>query len=96
MGLVVKVRSEEPIMSSVSLIPMNAAVRNLTAFYSVGLIDLKDSILTDNGTNGSVERHLYRPFDGVHYNALGYLTLANLICDNMLIYMQNHLDSYND
>ena len=75
---------------------MNAAVRNLTAFYSVGLIDLKDSILTDNGTNGSVERHLYRPFDGVHYNALGYLTLANLICDNMLIYMQNHLDSYND
>ena len=73
---------------------MNDAVRDIASLYQVGLIDLADSILSDNGNPGSPQRYLYRPVDGIHYNALGYLTLANLIYDKMSVQMQNNLSRY--
>lgn len=58
---------------------MNPAVRSLAAFYSVNLIDLENSILSDNGNIQSPNRWLYRPVDAIHYNRLGYFTFGNLI-----------------
>jgi len=70
---------------------MNPAVRNLSSFYGVGLIDLSGCLMDDNGTTTSAERYLYRPVDGIHYNRLGYFTLANMIYDYMKTYISNHL-----
>lgn len=66
---------------------MNPAVRSLSSLYAVGLVDLEESILSDDGSVGSQKRYTYRPADAIHYNALGYLTLANLICDSMQDYI---------
>ena len=73
---------------------MNPAVRHLASFYDVGLIDLSGCMMDDNGTTSSVERYLYRPIDGIHYNRLGYITLANMIYDYMKVYIKNHLSKY--
>ena len=70
---------------------MNPAVRDLTSFYSVGLLDLENSILSDDGSVGSQKRYTYRPVDAIHYNALGYLTLANLISDDIHDYVSANL-----
>ena len=75
---------------------MNPAVRALASFYNVGLIDIENCIMSDNGASGSMERYLYRPVDGIHYNALGYMTMANLFYDSMREFMSNHLTMYDD
>lgn len=73
---------------------MNPAVRSLASFYDCGLIDLEDSILSDDGTTTSRERKLYRPVDGIHYDVLGYLTFANLVYDSMTNVMSANLADY--
>lgn len=73
---------------------MNVAVRKLADLYEVGLIDISHCIMDDDGTTTSVERYLYRPVDGIHYNRLGYMTFANMIYDYMKEYMANHLQMY--
>lgn len=73
---------------------MNAAVRDLAEFYGVGLIDIANCILSDNGSGSSAERYLYRPIDGIHYNTLGYMTLANMIYDAMGQFMAEHRTMY--
>lgn len=70
---------------------MNPAVRELVSFYNVGLLDLENSILSDDGSVGSQKRYTYRPVDAIHYNALGYLTLANLIGDGIHDYVSANL-----
>ena len=70
---------------------MNPVVRKLADFDEVGLIDLSRCLMDDNGTTTSVERYLYRPIDGIHYNKLGYFTLANMIYDFMKSYISKHL-----
>lgn len=67
---------------------MNSVVRNLAKAYNVGLIDLENSMLTDDGNPQSISRQTYRPIDGIHYNELGFLTLASLIYDEMKKYLQ--------
>ena len=73
---------------------MNQVVRKLADFYAVGLIDLSGCLMDDNGTTSSVERYLYRPIDGIHYNNLGYFTLSNMIYDYMKSYMSRHLSEF--
>lgn len=73
---------------------MNPAVRALAEFYSVGLIDVENCIMSDSGSASSTERYLYRPIDGIHYNALGYMTLANLMYDSMSAFMSQNLTMY--
>lgn len=75
---------------------MNPAVRHLAEFYNVGLIDVEDCIMSDLGSDSSAERYLYRPIDGIHYNALGYMTLANLMYESMRGFMSTHLTMYDD
>jgi lysophospholipase L1-like esterase len=75
---------------------MNPAVRALASFYNVGLVDIENCIMSDNGGSSTTERWLYRPVDGIHYNALGYMTMANLIYDAMSIYMSNNRTKYDD
>jgi len=75
---------------------MNPAVRALADFYSVGLIDVENCIMSDSGGAGTAERYLYRPIDGIHYNRLGYMTLANMIYDYMSDFMSKHLTMYDD
>lgn len=75
---------------------MNPAVRSLASFYSIGLIDVENCIMSDNGSSGSVQRYLYRPIDGIHYNALGYMTLANMFYDSMKEFMSKHRTMYDD
>lgn len=70
---------------------MNPAVRSLSDFYDVGLVDIEGSILSDDGSVGSQKRYIYRPVDAIHYNALGYLTLANLIYDGIHEYIGQNL-----
>lgn len=70
---------------------MNPVVRKLADFYEVGLIDLSGCLMDDDGTTTSVERYLYRPIDGIHYNKLGYFTFANMIYDFMKSYISKHL-----
>lgn len=60
---------------------MNVAVRKLASFYGVELIDLENSILSDDGSANSDSRRIYRPKDGIHYDRRGYLTLASLIVE---------------
>lgn len=73
---------------------MNPAVRSLAEFYGVGLIDIENCIMSDNGSGSSAERYLYRPNDGIHYNALGYMTMANMMYDSMVEFMGNHRTMY--
>lgn len=73
---------------------MNPAVRALAEFYSVGLIDVENCIMSDSGSGTSAERYLYRPVDGIHYNALGYMTLANMFYDAMSTFMDEHRSMY--
>jgi lysophospholipase L1-like esterase len=73
---------------------MNPAVRNLSAFYNVGLVDLSGCILDDNGSTQSAERYLYRPIDGIHYNILGYMTLANVIYNSVMNFMGENRSMY--
>jgi lysophospholipase L1-like esterase len=73
---------------------MNPAVRDLAEFYSVGLIDVENCILSDTGSASSTERYLYRPIDGIHYNALGYMTLANMFYNAMSKFMSEHRTMY--
>lgn len=73
---------------------MNPAVRALAEFYSVGLIDVENCIMSDSGSWSSTERYLYRPIDGIHYNALGYMTLANMFYDAMSTFMGEHRSMY--
>ena len=73
---------------------MNPAVRALAEFYSVGLIDVENCIMSDSGSGSSAERYLYRPIDGIHYNALGYMTLANMFYDAMFTFMNEHRPMY--
>lgn len=73
---------------------MNPAVRALAEFYSVGLIDVENCIMSDSGSATSAERYLYRPIDGIHYNALGYMTLANLFYDSASAFMGEHRTMY--
>lgn len=75
---------------------MNPAVRALAEFYNVGLIDVENCIMSDSGGGGTAERYLYRPIDGIHYNRLGYMTLANMIYDSMSDFMSKHLTMYDD
>lgn len=75
---------------------MNPAVRALASFYGVGLIDVEDCIMSDNGASSSPQRYLYRPIDGIHYNALGYMTLSNLFYNSMKEFMSNHRTMYDD
>lgn len=70
---------------------MNPAVRSLSTLYAVGLVDIEESILSDDGSVGSQKRYTYRPVDAIHYNALGYLTLANLIGDGIHNYVSENL-----
>ena len=73
---------------------MNPAVRSLAEFYEVGLLDLENCILSDNGSSTSASRYLYRPNDGIHYDILGYFTFANMIFDYMKEYISEHLPKY--
>ena len=73
---------------------MNPAVRALAEFYDVGLIDIENCMLADNGATTTVQRYRYRPYDGTHYNKLGYFTFANMIYDYMNKYIENHLSKY--
>jgi lysophospholipase L1-like esterase len=73
---------------------MNPAVRSLAEFYQCGLIDMEDSILSDDGSTTSAERKLYRPVDGIHYDTLGYLTFANIAYDLMTKWISAHLANY--
>lgn len=73
---------------------MNPAVRALAEFYSVGLIDVENCIMSDSGGGDTAERYLYRPIDGIHYNALGYMTLANMFYNAMSEFMSKHLTMY--
>ncbi len=73
---------------------MNPAVRSLAAFYNVELIDVENCLMSDDGNGSSPERYLYRPIDGIHYNALGYLTLANLFNDRIRSAMAENLSDY--
>lgn len=73
---------------------MNPAVRALAEFYSVGLIDVENCIMSDSGSASSAERYLYRPIDGIHYNALGYMALANMFYNAMSEFMSKHLTMY--
>lgn len=73
---------------------MNPAVRALAEFYDVGLIDIENCMLADNGATTTVQRFRYRPYDGIHYNKLGYFTFANMIYDYMNKYIENHLSKY--
>ena len=73
---------------------MNPAVRALAEFYDVGLIDIENCMLADNGATTTVQRYRYRPYDGIHYNKLGYFTFANMIYDYMNKYIENHLSKY--
>lgn len=73
---------------------MNPAVRALAEFYNVGLIDVENCIMSDSGSATSAERYLYRPVDGIHYNALGYMTLANIFYDSMSAFMGEHRSMY--
>lgn len=75
---------------------MNPAVRNLSAFYNVGLIDIENCIMSDDGSGTSAERFLYRPNDGIHYNALGYMTMANMMYDAMTDFMSKNRSMYDD
>lgn len=75
---------------------MNPAVRALADFYGTGLIDVENCIMSDNGASGSVQRYLYRPIDGIHYNALGYMTLSNMFYNSMKEYMSEHRTMYDD
>lgn len=62
---------------------MNVAVRKIASFYDVELIDLENSILSDDGSVNSDSRRIYRPKDGIHYDRRGYLTLASLIANSI-------------
>lgn len=73
---------------------MNPAVRDLAEFYDVGLIDIENCIMSDSGSGTSPERYLYRPIDGIHYNALGYMTMANLMYDDMSKFIASNLTMY--
>lgn len=73
---------------------MNPAVRSLASFYSVGLLDMEDSILSDDGSSTSMQRQLYRPVDGIHYDTLGYFTFANLVYNLMRTAIGNNLTAY--
>ena len=75
---------------------MNPAVRALAEFYDVGLIDVENCIMSDAGGGGTEQRYLYRPIDGIHYNALGYMTLSNMFYDSMSEFMANNLAMYAD
>ena len=75
---------------------MNPAVRALAEFYGVGLIDIENCIMSDGGGGGTVERYLYRPIDGIHYNALGYMTMANMMYDSMSAFMSENRTMYDD
>jgi lysophospholipase L1-like esterase len=75
---------------------MNPAVRALAEFYDVGLVDVENCIMSDSGGGETAERYLYRPIDGIHYNRLGYMTLANMIYDSMSDFMSKHLTKYDD
>ena len=75
---------------------MNPAVRALAEFYDVGLVDVENCIMSDSGGAETAERYLYRPIDGIHYNRLGYMTLANMIYDSMSDFMSKHLTMYDD
>ena len=72
----------------------NNVIRQIAALYDVGLIDIEECILSDNGETSTVQRYTYRPYDGIHYNKLGYFTFANMIYDYMKNYMKNHLSKY--
>lgn len=74
----------------------NDVIKQIAALYNVGVIDMENCILTDDGAASSVQRYRYRPVDGIHYNSLGYLTFANIAHDTMLSYMETHLSSYTD
>lgn len=73
---------------------MNPAVRALAEFYSVGLIDVENCIMSDSGSASSAERYLYRPIDGIHYNALGYMTLANMFYNAMNLFIGENRSMY--
>lgn len=73
---------------------MNPAVRALAKFYDVGLIDIENCILADNGSPTTEQRYRYRPYDGIHYNKLGYFTFASMIYDYMNKYIENHLNKF--
>lgn len=73
---------------------MNPAVRELASYYNVGLIDIEKSVLADDGSVGSQKRYTYRPVDAIHYNRLGYMTLANMLYDSMSDFMSKHLTMY--
>lgn len=75
---------------------MNPAVRALASFYNVGLVDIENCIMSDNGGSSTIERWLYRPVDGIHYNALGYMTMANMIYDRMSQFMSENRTMYDD
>lgn len=62
---------------------MNPAVRALAKFYDVGLIDIENCLLSDNGGTTTEQRYRYRTYDGIHYNKLGYFTFASMIYDYM-------------
>lgn len=73
---------------------MNPAVRSLAAFYGVALIDMEDCLLSDDGSTTSMQRVLYRPVDGIHYDVLGYLTFANIVYNLMRTRISNDLSGY--
>jgi lysophospholipase L1-like esterase len=52
--------------------------------------------MSDSGGGGTVERYLYRPIDGIHYNALGYMTMANMMYDSMSAFMSENRTMYDD
>lgn len=73
---------------------MNPAIRALAKFYDVGLIDIENCIMSDNGSPTTEQRYRYRPIDGIHYNKLGYFTFASMIYDYMNKYIENHLNKF--
>lgn len=69
---------------------MNPAVRALAEFYEVGLADIENCIMSDAGGSNTLQRQLYRPVDGIHYNTFGYMTMANMIYDAMNKFMADN------
>ena len=66
---------------------MNNVINQIATLYGVAYLDLTNCILSDDGATTTTERRRYRPYDGIHYNRLGYFTFANMIYD----YMENYL-----
>ena len=74
---------------------MDKVVRDIAEICDVALLDLEYCSLSDNGSTSSASRYIYRPIDAIHYNRLGYFTLASEIYDKMKVVISENLIDYN-